>query len=111
MKMLQPRVAMANLQTAKTPPKTADRELLTAAHRVWRNEVIKRAKSECQDPDHRGDPRGHRLVADHILERQDRPDLALHLSNGRGTCWACHSRKSAAERTKRMRNPSHGGRQ
>lgn len=110
MKMLKPRLAVANLETAKPPPKTADRELLTVAHRAWRDLVIKRANGQCQDPDHKGDRRGHRLVADHILERQDRPDLALDLDNGRGVCWSCHGRKSASERAKRMRASTHGGR-
>ena len=77
---------------------------------VRRDLVIKRANGQCQDPDHKGDRRGHRLVADHILERQDRPDLALDLDNGRGVCWSCHGRKSASERAKRMRASTHGGR-
>ncbi len=35
--------------------------------------------------------------ADHLITREDRPDLALDLSNGRGRCHTCHSRKTAME--------------
>lgn len=103
LKMLTPRVPTMDIRRVKPPPKTADPWYLTPEHQHWAAEVIKRANGQCQDPDHKGDRRGHRLVADHILERRDRPDLALVVSNGRGSCYSCHTRKTAAQRAKRMR--------
>jgi 5-methylcytosine-specific restriction enzyme A len=103
LRMLAPRVATLDTRIAKPPPKVADRELLTQEHKAWRQAVIARAHGRCQDPEHKGDRFGHRLVADHVLERRDRPDLALDLRNGRASCWACHTRKTNEERAKRMR--------
>lgn len=100
--MLKSRIPTADFRRVKPPPKAADVELQTPEHRAWAEEVIRRANGECQDPAHIGDRRGHRLLADHIIERRDRPDLALDVNNGRGSCWPCHTRKTAAERAKRM---------
>ncbi len=101
--MLKPRVPTADVRRVKPPPKTADPWYLTAEHQAWAADVIKAANGQCQDPKHEGDRRGHRLVPDHIIERRDRPDLALDRRNGRGSCWSCHTRKTAEERAKRMR--------
>ncbi len=101
--MLRPALQAADLRAVKPAPKRADPELLTEEHRKWARKVIARADGECQDPKHKGDRRGHRLVADHILERRDRPDLALDLNNGRASCWSCHTRKTNEERAKRAR--------
>ncbi len=109
LKMLQPRVPTLDTRRVPPPPKQADRELLTSAHRAWAAEVIRRANGKCQDPKHKGERHSHRLVADHIAERRDRPDLALDINNGRASCWPCHTRKTTDERAKRMGLRGTGG--
>jgi len=44
-----------------------------------------------------------RIFFDHVLERKDRPDLALVKSNIMGRCGSSHSRKTAIERARRQR--------
>lgn len=87
-------------------PKRADPELGTAAHKSWAEDVKLRAGYRCEDPDHdsrrpRSGP-GVALYADHVIERQDAPHLALERSNGMGRCAPCHGRKTAAERGRRL---------
>ena len=47
--------------------------------------------------------RDMRIFFDHVLERKDRPDLALVKSNIVGRCGSSHSRKTAIERARRQR--------
>ncbi|MCB1516116.1 MAG: HNH endonuclease [Hyphomicrobiaceae bacterium] len=42
-----------------------------------------------------------RLIADHILERRDRPELELELTNVETLCQACHNAKTAKARARR----------
>lgn len=88
------------------PLKRADAELGTAAHKVWAGDVKRRAGYRCEDPDHderrpRSGP-GVALYADHVIERRDAPQLALDRANGTCRCAACHGRKTAAERDRRL---------
>ncbi|WP_316184706.1 hypothetical protein [Bradyrhizobium sp. SZCCHNRI1003] len=57
----------------------------------------------CEDPEcsARHTPET-RIFFDHVLERRDRPDLALVKSNILGRCGASHSKKTAAERARRL---------
>ena len=85
--------------------KAVDPYYLTPEHRAWATAVIQRAGGKCQDPTCRAlHYPGQRLFADHIKERRDRPDLALDLRNGRAVCGSAHSRKTAAERARRLRD-------
>jgi 5-methylcytosine-specific restriction protein A len=101
--MLKPRVATLDTSLAPPPPKTADPWYLTPEHQAWSAEVIRRAGGKCQDPAHKDTGRPYRVVADHIKERRDRPDLALVVSNGLCRCWPCHTTKTNDERAKRHR--------
>lgn len=57
----------------------------------------------CEDPECRArHTRETRIFFDHVLERRDRPDLALVKSNILGRCGASHSRKTAVERARRL---------
>lgn len=87
----------------KLPAKVGDPYYLTPEHKAWAAAVIARAGGRCQDPTCRARhyPR-QRLFADHVKERRDRPDLALDISNGRALCGSAHTRKTLAERAKRM---------
>lgn len=101
--VLKPRIPTADTRIAPPPPKQREDHYGTPEHKLWASKVVARANGQCQDPEHRGERRGHRLVADHIIERRDRPDLALDLANGMARCWSCHTRKTAAERARRAR--------
>lgn len=57
----------------------------------------------CEDPDCTArHTSGGRIFFDHLLERRDRPDLALVKANILGRCGASHSKKTAAARAKRL---------
>jgi 5-methylcytosine-specific restriction endonuclease McrA len=99
MKMLQPRVAVANLQTAKSPPKIANPFYSSGEWIELRDRVRNEAGGRCQTP---GCSRAERrMFVDHIVELQD-GGASLERSNTWLQCGACHSAKSAAERARRM---------
>ncbi len=102
---VRPRLPVLDLRTARPAPKTADRELLTSAHRAWRHAVLSRAGHRCEWVEHgvrceRATPT-HRLFADHIVERQD-DGAALDISNGQCLCAVHHGLKTFRERSRRM---------
>lgn len=99
--MLRPRVAALDMAVAPPPPKQTESHYGTPEHKAWAAEVIRRAGGRCQDRAHQG--RHGRLVADHIIERRDDPSRQLDPSNGMARCWACHTRKTNAERANRQR--------
>lgn len=101
--MLQSRRAVSVSRGVALPiVKEFHPDLKTREHRLWAAEVIRRADGKCQGKDHQGNRYGHKLEADHILERQDRPDLKLDINNGQALCRSCHARKT--EQEKRRRN-------
>lgn len=106
--MLRPSLPVLNTRIAQLPPKQADRELLTAEHRAWRNAVVDRAGHRCEWFVHgvrcdRAAP-AHRLFADHIVERKD-GGAALDVANGQCLCASHHGLKTFRERSKRMARP------
>ena len=109
---LPPRVATADTRRVRPPPKRADAELLTAAYRTWRAEVLRRASYRCQWID--GGQRctksapEHRLFADHIFERADGGGL-LDPANGQCLCGRHHSLKTTMVRARRARTRGGGG--
>jgi len=94
------RIATIDTRRVKPPPKTADLELQTQAHRDWRALVIRRAGGACQGTTHEGERTGHRLIADHVVERRD-GGATLDPANGQALCWRCHGLKTAAARAAR----------
>lgn len=60
-----------------------------AVHRNWRLLVMQRDNWLCQECLRQG-----RITpateAHHIIPLEERPDLALDVSNGEGLCWSCH---------------------
>lgn len=103
LKTIQPRLKAIDTRTVRPAPKRADAELMTAEHRAWRLEVLKRAHWRCQWPGCgvQGGRGGVVLYADHIHERRDGGD-ALDPENGQALCATHHGRKSAQERARRM---------
>lgn len=101
MRMLKPALRTMDTRTCRPPPKETDPHYGTAAHKQWVADVLKRDGGLCQDPQHVGPREGLRCVADHIIEKRDGGDL-LDVRNGLTRCWPCHTRKTNAERAKRM---------
>lgn len=97
-------IGRLDTRTCAPPPKTAAPIYQTPEYAEWRKQVIGRAHGYCQDP-HCKTPnrKPSRLFADHILELQDRPDLAFNPTNGLARCGSCHTRKTTEERARRHR--------
>lgn len=107
--LLRPAVTPVDTRIARPAVKAADRELLTAEHRAWRNAVVDRAGHRCEWFVHgvrcdRAAP-AHRLFADHIVERKD-GGAALDVANGQCLCASHHGLKTFRERSKRMARPT-----
>src|SRR4051812_42679795 len=94
---LKPRGGLANLQTAKTPPKTADKFYVSPEWIALRNRVRWEAGGRCQAP---GCGRVGQYV-DHRVELKD-GGAKLDRRNVWLLCGACHSTKTVAERARRM---------
>src|SRR6185312_4677705 len=63
-----------------------------------RKQALVRDLYQCQEPQCGASVAGKREAnVDHILSRQERPDLELELSNLRTLCQSCHSRKTARQ--------------
>lgn len=94
---LKPRVPTADLRKVRPEPKRADPELLTPGHKAWRERVLRRAGYACE----KCGRKDGMLFADHVIERRDggRP---FDPFNGQALCGSCHSKKTAAERQKRL---------
>jgi hypothetical protein len=103
--MLRPRIPTADTRIVPRAPKVADPWYNSAEHKAWVAAVIARAGGRCQDPTCKAKHwPGMRIYADHIKERRDRPDLALDVRNGMARCASAHTKKTLAERAKRMRS-------
>lgn len=70
--------------------KGADRGYYASpAHRRWRTLVLGlHPRCACGAP---------ATVADHVIPRKERPDLALVVGNGIGRCASCHNAKTARQ--------------
>jgi 5-methylcytosine-specific restriction protein A len=101
--MAKSRVPTSDTRRVKPPPKQTDPYYGSADHKRWAADVQQRAGGVCQDPEHEGPRLVCKGIADHIKERRDRPDLQLDPANGIYRCWPCHTRKTYAERARRMR--------
>lgn len=101
----KPRLRTVDTRTVRPPPKTADHELQTPEHRAWRLVVCRRAGWRCQWVDNgkrceASAARGDRMIADHIIERED--GGALHdAANGQCLCTQHNTRKGIQARAAR----------
>ena len=64
----------------------------TAKYKAWREKVLKRAGYLCQECARYG-RRTPATVAHHIKPREDYPELAYSVANGRALCAACHNKE------------------
>ncbi len=106
---LRPVLPIVDTPVARLPIKRADPELLTGAHRTWREAVVARAGRRCEWLDRgmrceRAAP-ASRLFADHIVERKD-GGAALDPMNGQCLCPSHHGLKTFRERARRMARPT-----
>lgn len=106
LRTLRPRVGLASLQTAKAPPKTANKFYLSPEWIALRDRVRREAGGRCQAIGcGRIEPR---MFVDHRVELRD-GGAALDRRNVWLLCGSCHSRKTIAERARRMAT-TQGGR-
>src|SRR5260370_39434232 len=88
---LRRRVGLANLQTAKVPPKSANKFYLSLEWIALRDRVRREAGGRCQAP---GCGRMEtRMFVDHVVELQD-GGAALERSNTWLLCGSCHGLKT-----------------
>lgn len=104
-KTMQVGLRVIDTRTVRPPPKQADPELLTEAHKRWRKTVLQRAGYRCEAIERgqrcaKAAPR-HRMFADHIVERRDGGD-PLDPSNGQCLCGSHHTSKTIAARAVRL---------
>ena len=105
------KLAPSSRRKVQPAPKIADSFYLSPEWRMLCEE-LKRERwpllfatqgHACEDPDCKAHhTRKTRIFFDHVIERKDRPDLALVKSNVKGRCGSSHSRKTAAERARRQ---------
>jgi 5-methylcytosine-specific restriction protein A len=106
MHTLRPRIAVANLMTAKPPLKMANGFYSSRQWIELRDQVRREAGGRCQAP---GCGRIEtRMFVDHIQELQD-GGAHLERSNAWLLCGSCHTRKSSAERARRTAKLAAGG--
>jgi 5-methylcytosine-specific restriction endonuclease McrA len=99
LKRARPMLRTANVFAAKLAPKVAAPFYGTPEHKAWRKLVIDRAQGVCQTP---GCGRiERRMFADHIVELKD-GGSGTDPANGQCLCGSCHTRKTTAERGKRL---------
>lgn len=103
---LAPRLATADLRTARPAEKTADPHYLTPEHRAWRAIVIGRAGGRCEEVDALGhrceasEANGDRMFADHVVELKD-GGAPFDPANGKCRCGRHHTLKTNVERERR----------
>ena len=105
-KTLAPLVKAIDTRTVAVKPKQVDAHYLSPEHKAWRKAVIDRAGARCEAIGEDGKrcrkaAPGHRMFADHIVEKRDGGDL-LDPANGQCLCGSHHSFKTARARAQRM---------
>lgn len=99
LRFMPPRLAQIDQRTARPPEKVADRFYLSEPWRKLVASLIATRGRKCEEP---GCGRsGCRIFGDHIVELQD-GGAPLDPSNILLRCGSCHTRKTIAERTRRM---------
>lgn len=97
------RTIVLDTRSAKPAPKTTNPFYLSPEWRALVAEIIRERGAKCEDPACRLPGRvGIRVFGDHIVELAD-GGAPLDKKNVMLRCGSCHTRKTNAERAKRMR--------
>ena len=100
--MLGNRTAVLDTCSAKPAPKRADPFYLSTEWRALVAEIIRERGARCEDPCCRYPGHtGMRVFGDHIVELKD-GGAPLDKTNVMLRCGSCHTRKTNAERARRM---------
>lgn len=105
LKALPSRIPLVDTRRLKPQPKRAEAVLLTAEHRRFREAVLDRAGWQCEWVE--GGQRcaksratGHRMIADHVVERADGGD-PFDPANGQCLCTQHNTMKGIQARVAR----------
>jgi 5-methylcytosine-specific restriction protein A len=103
-KAFGPKVKTLNTMRVALPEKKAEPFYLSPEWRALMKHLIQVRGRRCEDAGHDpSKPRiGIRIFGDHIVERKD-GGAELDPRNIMLRCGSCHTRKTAAERGKRLR--------
>jgi 5-methylcytosine-specific restriction enzyme A len=102
--MLGNRTALFDTRSAKPAPKRADPFYLSAEWRALVADIIRERGARCEDSCcHYPGRTGVRVFGDHIVELKD-GGAPLDKTNVMLRCGSCHTRKTNAERARRMRS-------
>lgn len=97
LKTTKPRVAVLDTRRVKPSPKVADEFYTSSAWRALLRSIIAERGRRCE----KCGKTGVRIYGDHIVELKD-GGAPLDRRNCQLLCASCHTRKTAAERAKRM---------
>lgn len=99
---IKPRIATANTDIAKPPPKQADPFYLSSEWRALLAQIIAQRGRRCEDPAcERPSGPWSRIYGDHVVELKD-GGAPLDPGNVLLRCAPCHARKTIATRAARM---------
>lgn len=103
LKMLTPAIRTIDTRMVKLPPKTAEPFYLSPEWRKLMDEIIAERGRRCEDPQCDGKTHrpGMRVFGDHVVELRD-GGQPLDKRNIMLRCGASHTKKTLAERAKRM---------
>lgn len=114
LRALPPRIARLDTRRLQPEPqvKRADAELLTPEHRRFRQVVCERAGWQCEWVENgvrciRSQATGHRMIADHKVERAD-GGAFFDPANGQCLCVAHNTLKGVRARAARLGAPAEG---
>lgn len=103
LRVAAPRITATDTRALKPPPKVADPFYRSPEWRKLVTQIIADRGRRCQDCGRTHDRQGQpiRIFGDHVKELRD-GGKALDARNVRLLCGACHTRKTLAERARRM---------
>lgn len=97
LRTIRPRLRTIDTRTAKPPPKRAEAFYLSREWRTLIASIIAKRGRRCEECG----TSGGIIYGDHIIELKD-GGAPLDEANIMLRCPACHGRKTAAERTRRL---------
>jgi 5-methylcytosine-specific restriction endonuclease McrA len=104
---LATRVPMADTRRVTPPAKVVDRFYTSAEWRQLVAQIIRQRGRRCEECGRTSTPGGRvlRVFGDHLIELQD-GGAPLDPNNVRLKCGSCHTKKTLAERARRLGAPA-----